>query len=267
MGVPSSQAGGRQPFYRKTASKSSGANSSPQYDGREILPKETIIVRVGVNCFCDDIEIYIPGWVEDVSSFLRWSKSGGIPEGARAWWLEGDVWVEMGGESVLTHRAVKDVFHAVLGEFIRAGGWGRYYADKVLLSNGVVGFAGRPDGVFVQVGDKAQEQVCIIKGGAPELVMMEGAATIVLEVVSDSWPEKDTKILRRAYYQAGIYEYWLVDARNEPLVFEILRYTPKGYRASPKKDGWIKSNIFGKSFRLIQETNEAGEPEYTLDVR
>jgi hypothetical protein len=81
MGVPSSQVGGPQPFYRKVALKSSGANPSPQYEDKEILREETIIVRVGINCCCDDIEIYIPGWVEDVASFLSWSKSGGIPEG------------------------------------------------------------------------------------------------------------------------------------------------------------------------------------------
>jgi Uma2 family endonuclease len=92
----------------------------------------------------------------------------------------------------------------------------------VLLSNGGVGLAGRPDGVFVHGGDKAQEKVSITKSRASELVMMDGAPTLVLEVVSDAWPEKDTKILRRAYYQAGIYEYWLVDARHTPPSFDIL---------------------------------------------
>jgi Uma2 family endonuclease len=90
---------------------------------------------------------------------------------------------------------------------------------------------------------------------------------MVLEVVSDSSVRKDTQQLREGYWEAGIREYWLVDARKEPLVFDILRHTPKGYRPSPKKDGWIKSNVFGKTFRLIQETNESGDPEYTLEMR
>jgi Uma2 family endonuclease len=78
---------------------------------------------------------------------------------------------------------------------------------------------------------------------------------------------KDTQQLRQDYWTAGIREYWLVDARQEPLVFDILRHTPKGYRTTPKKGGWIKSNVFGKSFRLTCWTSEYGDPEYTLEVR
>jgi hypothetical protein len=229
--------------------------------------KETIGMRIGVHFSCDDIEIDIPGWVEDVSSFLRWCNSGVIPEEARAWWLEGDIWVEVGSESDPTHRAVEDLFHTVLGEFIRAGGWGRYYADRVLLSNRVVGFAGRPDAVFVHVGDKAQEQVCITRGGDLELVGMEGAPTLVLEVVSDSWPEKDTRILRRAYHQAGIYEYWLVDARHHPPSFDILHPTTRGYRAARKRDGWVQSHTFIRSFKLGVEDDSQGRPKYNLEIR
>jgi Uma2 family endonuclease len=66
---------------------------------------------------------------------------------------------------------------------------------------------------------------------------------------------------------AGIREYWLVDARKEPLSFDILRYTPKGYRTTAKKDDWLKSVVFGKFFRLIHQTSERGDPEYTLEVR
>jgi len=89
----------------------------------------------------------------------------------------------------------------------------------------------------------------------------------VLEVVSEGSVRKDTEQLRRDYWEAGIREYWLVDARKEPLVFDILRYTPKGYRVTPNKDGWIKSAVFGKSFRLIRRTNALGHPRYTLEVR
>jgi Uma2 family endonuclease len=73
--------------------------------------------------------------------------------------------------------------------------------------------------------------------------------------------------LRQDYWTAGIREYWLVDARKEPLLFDILRYTPKGYRATPKRDGWIKSAVFSKSLRLSQRTSDHGYPEYTLEVR
>jgi Uma2 family endonuclease len=96
---------------------------------------------------------------------------------------------------------------------------------------------------------------------------LEGSPDMVLEVVSDSSVRKDTEQLRRDYWTAGIREYWLVDARPEPLVFDILRHTPKGYRTTPKKEGWIKSAVFAKAFRLTCRTNALGHPEYTLEVR
>jgi Uma2 family endonuclease len=90
---------------------------------------------------------------------------------------------------------------------------------------------------------------------------------MALEVVSRSSVQKDTVVLRDAYWKAGVREYWLVDARKEPLQFDILRRTAKGFAATRKQGGWMKSAVFGKSFRLTQQTNALGHPEYTLAVR
>ena len=46
-----------------------------------------------------------------------------------------------------------------------------------------------------------------------------------MEIVSDSSVVKDTRQLRQAYARAGVHEYWLVDARGEDLLFEILSNT------------------------------------------
>ncbi len=51
------------------------------------------------------------------------------------------------------------------------------------------------------------------------------------------------------------------------LRFEILHHGPRGYKSTRKKAGWLKSDVFGKSFRLMQTTSAAGHPEYTLEVR
>jgi hypothetical protein len=52
-----------------------------------------------------------------------------------------------------------------------------------------------------------------------------------------------------------------------PRQFDIVRHIPKGFRATPKKEGWMKSNAFEKLFRLTQGINEYGDPEYTLAAR
>ena len=90
---------------------------------------------------------------------------------------------------------------------------------------------------------------------------------MALEVVSTSSVGKDNEILMDLYWQAGIAEYWLVDARGDRLSFEIYRHTPKGYVPTRKHSGWVKSNVFGKSFRLRRTLDARGYPEFTLHVR
>ena len=111
------------------------------------------------------------------------------------------------------------------------------------------------------------KQVQLIEGWDGGFVEMEGSPDMVLEVVSASSVHKDTVVLRQAYWQAGIREYWLVDARQEPARFDILRRTARGYAATRKRDGWLRSAVFGKSFQLSQRVNALGHPEYTLAVR
>jgi Uma2 family endonuclease len=64
----------------------------------------------------------------------------------------------------------------------------------------------------------------------------------LLEIVSAGSVEKDTQTLRELYWKAGIAEYWLVDARGERLAFDILRHAAKGYVATRKAAGWLKSH-------------------------
>jgi Uma2 family endonuclease len=74
-------------------------------------------------------------------------------------------------------------------------------------------------------------------------------------------------VLRDLYWQAGIGEYWLVDARRERIQFDILKRGRSGYVATRKQSGWLKSLVFGKSFRLDSRPDKLGRPEFTLSVR
>ena len=69
------------------------------------------------------------------------------------------------------------------------------------------------------------------------------------------------------YWRAGIPEYWLVDAREDRLHFDILRHGSGGYVAARKQASWIKSRVFGKSFRLTRHVDDVGNPDYTLSAR
>lgn len=42
----------------------------------------------------------------------------------------------------------------------------------------------------------------------------------------------------------------------------------KGYVVTRQQaGGWVKSAVFGKSFRLTRQTDEPGQPEYTVEIR
>jgi Uma2 family endonuclease len=91
----------------------------------------------------------------------------------------------------------------------------------------------------------------------------------VLEVISESSVTKDKTRLREAYHKAGIPEYWLIDARDDKkLSFQILIRRKNGYAAAtPDADGWQRSKVFGRAFRLDRVLDEFGLWDYTLHVR
>ena len=107
----------------------------------------------------------------------------------------------------------------------------------------------------------------MVEGEKEGYLELEGTPDMVLEIVSASSVEKDTETLPDLYWRAGIPEYWLVDAREARLEFDIFRHESDGYVAMRKHGGWIKSGVFGKSFRLSRQIDDEGNPEYSLSVR
>jgi Uma2 family endonuclease len=211
--------------------------------------------------------VSIPSWVVDLESFRRWADAEDFSEDGRAWYLKGEVWIDMSKAQIFTHLAVKREFFYVLTGLVKAEDLGLFLPDGLLLSNVEADISGKPDATFVSTASIQAKQVELIEGWDGGFVEMEGSPDVVLEVVSASSVHKDMVILRQAYWQAGIHEYWLVDARQEPVRFDIFRRTAKGYAATRKRDGWLKSAVFGKSFQLTQRSNALGHPEYTLAVR
>src|SRR5262245_35419640 len=173
----------------------------------------------------------------------------------------------MSKEQVFSHVLVKTKFTIVLGGLVEAGYPGLSLGDGVRVSNTQANFSVKPDGVFVAQATLAAGRIRVVEGMEEGFLELEGSPDMVLEVVSPSSVQKDKTKLRQAYWEGGIAEYWLVDARKEPLSFDILRHTAKGYVATRKQQGWIKSAVFAKSFRLGQHLTALGHPDYTLEAR
>jgi Uma2 family endonuclease len=215
----------------------------------------------------ESLKVSIPDWVVDLESFRRWADADDFPEDGRVWFLKGEVYVDMSKEQVFTHGLVKTEIAGVLSPLAKAERRGFFLTDGVLLSNADADLSTNPDGTFVSYESLHSKRVAIVEGIEEGHVELEGSADMVLEVISRSSVQKDRVLLRRAYWEAKVREYWIVDARQQPLSFDILRHTSKGYVAARKRGGWVKSAVFGKSFQLTQGLDPLGNPQYTLSVR
>jgi Uma2 family endonuclease len=214
-----------------------------------------------------DEAIHIPDEIHDLSAFRKWFQSHSFPDQGRWCFLDGAVWVDTGMEQLFTHNQVKQEFNLVLGGLVKTHRLGRYFPDGVQLVNLEAAISSQPDGTFVShdsLRDQRVELAPAKGGGCTELV---GTPDMVLEVVSKSSVYKDTDRLLELYWQAGVPEYWLVDARTESIRFDIFRHGAKGYTAVRKLAGYLKSQVFAKSFRLTRGQDESGHPEFSLLVR
>jgi Uma2 family endonuclease len=214
-----------------------------------------------------DETVDIPDGISDLAAFRRWAHSDDFPQAGRICFLNGRVWVDMSREQVFTHNQLKQEFNLVLGGLVKSERLGRFFPDGLLLTNDLAQLACQPDGTFVSGQALRLGRVRLVAGDKEGYLEVEGKPDMVLEVVSASSVEKDTETLRELYWRAGIPEYWLVDAREDRLQFDILRHGSGGYVAARKQAGSVKSRVFGKSFRLTRHLDDAGNPDYTLSAR
>lgn len=214
----------------------------------------------------DDLEIQVPDWVQDLESFRRWGRSEDFPEKGRVCYL-GEIWIDTTMEQLFSHNQVKTEFTVVLGGIARRDNCGTYFCDGASLANVTADISTIPDGMFVTQESFEQDRLELREGAKSGYVELEGTPDMVLEIVSDSSARKDKTVLKAGYAKAGIAEYWLVDARKQPPEFLIFRLGAQGYKSvSRDRDGWVKSTVLGRSFRLVEGQNALGHPQYHLET-
>jgi Uma2 family endonuclease len=215
----------------------------------------------------EDVYLQIPPWVTDLQAFRRWTDQADFPETGNIWWLRAGVWADMSQEQIYTHNDVKGEIYSVLKAVAKANDIGRMFIDGLLLTNEEAAISGNPDATFISHEGLAEGRVVVVEGKIAGWTEVQGSPDMVLEVLSDSSEEKDLIILREDYFTAGIREYWLADARKSPLSLDILRRNSKGFVHTRRNGGWVKSAVFGKSFRLSEGKDRSGFPIYTLEVK
>lgn len=217
---------------------------------------------------CVNGSVTIPNWVVDHDSYRCWARSDEFPEQGRFAYLNGTIWIDLTMEQLFSHNAVKTEFTSILHVFVKQHDLGYLFSDGVLVSSVEAALSNEPDACFISYNSVQAGKARWIEGAKSGYVEVEGRPDLALEVLSDSSQTKDNVALRELYWIAGVSEYWLVDARGAELKFSLLKHAAKGYvEARRQPDGWLKSTVFGRSFRLNQGRDRLGNPTFSLAVR
>ena len=213
-------------------------------------------------------QFQIPTWVNDLASFRKWVHSGVLPEKLSVHFINGEVWVDFTMEEMFSHNRVKQALNLALGQLIRSAKLGVYCPDGMLITSEITGLGTEPDAVFLSADTLESGAVQFVAGrsGDGEATEILGAPDLVIEIVSPSSVDKDTEWLMSAYFDAGIPEYWVIDARDDDPEFDIWIRRGERYVATRKVKGWVKSPVLARSFRLIR-SDAFGLIDYTLEIR
>jgi hypothetical protein len=213
----------------------------------------------------DDFVLHIPRDAYKLHGFRRWVLSDEFPEKQPVLFLNGEIFFYMPKEDVFTHAAVKTAVAGPVFNLNEESDFGHFYINGVLVTNVEADLSGNPDMVGVLWETLDSGKVHYVTNDKDRTVEIEGSPDWLLEIVSDGSVKKDKHDLRHAYHKAGVREYWIVDARGDDIDFQILHWRRSGYAAAPRKAGWQRSRIFGRSFRLTRTRDRRGAWRYVLE--
>ncbi len=102
-------------------------------------------------------------------------------------------------------------------------------------------------------------------GKVDDFIEIEGGPDLIVEIVSPSSVTKDTRRLPPAYFDAGVREYWLVDARGSELVFQIFRRGESTFeQVVSDAEGFQRSDVLACRYRLERVRGRRDEWRYDL---
>src|SRR5436189_107241 len=109
-------------------------------------------------------QVRIPPEVVDLESFRRWARSPKYPK--RGWfsYLDGEIWVDLSMEQLITHNRAKTAFTIVLGGLVETEDWGYFFSDRALLSNPEANLSTESDGTFVSFASLESGKIRFVEG-------------------------------------------------------------------------------------------------------
>ena len=216
-------------------------------------------------------QVEVPLDLRSLADFRRWTRSDHFPELGRIDFLAGRIEVDMSPEDFFCHGTLKAEIFGVLYQRVKPEGLGYLVTDRTRVSCPKADWSAEPYIVFVsnETLQTGRARLVAKASGEPgRYVELEGAPDLIVEIVSDRSVAKDTQRLPEAFFQAGVGEFWLADARSEPVVFRIHRRGQTGYEiVQPDAEGFQPSTVFGCAFRLDARRDAQGNWAFDLLVK
>lgn len=212
----------------------------------------------------------MPLAVQTLESFRAWALSDDFPETGRIDYIAGRIDVDMSPEKICSHGELKVEFIHALVNRNKQIDLGRLLTDSTRVTSPDAKLSAEPDVVFVAHDSLASGKVRFTpsKRDPEDFIEIQGAPDLIVEIVSDSSVKKDTKDLPKAYFAAGVDEFWLADARGEQIVFQIHRRGDAGFEPiAADDDGFQQSTVLGCDYRLSRTRDKRGFWRFRLEGR
>jgi Uma2 family endonuclease len=213
----------------------------------------------------------IPVGLRTLADFRRWALSDAFPEEGRIDYIDGRIEVDMSPEDLFCHGTLKTELVRGLLTLVKASSSGYVFTDSTRVSSPAGQLSVEPDIVYMSKDSITQGRATWVPKASKKVgrfVEIEGAPDLVVEIISDSSAGKDTKRLPNAYFASGTQELWLLDARQDEMLFELyIRGKSAFVQVKPDANGFRRSHVLAKSFRLDRRRDENSVWTFDLQVR
>jgi Uma2 family endonuclease len=201
-----------------------------------------------ITAISEDEIVEVPAWVIDNRSFARWVASDDAPDKGKITYLAGTVRINPEMEQAF-HNEIKAAISETLRAWCRLHGIGKFYTDGMVYTNDDADFTTVPDGILITKESISQGRVMMQHGKRSTKIV--GSADLAVEVVSRGSARKDLIELKKAYHQAKVKEYWIVDSRLDEPDLQIFTWSKRGYRQT-----WCESSLLQGKFYLEYHADE-----------
>jgi Uma2 family endonuclease len=212
--------------------------------------------------------VVIPVPIRNLADFRRWALSDEFPETGRIDYIRGHIEVDMSPEDLFFHGTLKGQLYRRLAVRVEEQDLGHAFVDRTRVSCSEADLSAEPDVVVVlyeAIDSGAARLIRKASGAVGRYVEIEGAPDQVVEVISDSSVHKDTVRVPQAYFDAGVRECWLADARGEELVFAIQKRGHESFEPQlADETGFQRSEVMGCRYRLDRTQHVRGHWIYRL---